>query len=109
MDGKADLHLHTRYSDGALPPRDLLDLVRRAGLTTISITDHDNTGALQDARQQSNLAGIELIPGVELSTTIDGLDIHLLGYFFDTANRTLQEYLSVFRTERRRRAERIVQ
>ncbi len=108
MDGKADLHLHTVYSDGALPPRDLLDQARRAGLTTISITDHDNTGALQEALDHGMQLGIEVIPGVELSTTIEGQDIHLLGYFFDPENRTLQEYLTLFRTERYRRAERIV-
>ena len=108
MDGKADLHLHTLYSDGALPPRDLLEQARLAGLTTISITDHDNTGGLQEAQAQGALLGIEVIPGVELSTSVNGQDIHLLGYFFDSGDRILQEYLALFRTERHHRAERIV-
>jgi predicted metal-dependent phosphoesterase TrpH len=108
MDGKADLHLHTLYSDGALPPRDLLQQARQAGLTTISITDHDNTGALQEALEHGALLGVAVIPGVELSTTVDGQDIHLLGYFIDPGNTTLQEHLALFRAERYRRAERIV-
>ncbi|HUI65324.1 MAG TPA: PHP domain-containing protein, partial [Bacteroidota bacterium] len=47
MNGKADLHLHTTFSDGALSPRELLDRARLAGLSAISITDHDHTGALE--------------------------------------------------------------
>ena len=108
MDGKADLHLHTLYSDGALLPRDLLDQARQAGLTTVSITDHDNTGALPEALEYGARIGVDVIAGVELSTTIEGQDIHLLGYFVDPGNPTLQDYLAVFRTERYRRAERIV-
>ncbi len=109
MDGKADLHLHTTFSDGALTPHDLLVHAARAGLTIISITDHDNTGALHEAVEFGATLGIEVISGVELSTTVDAQDIHLLGYFVDTGNATLQEHLAVFRAERKRRAERIVQ
>ena len=109
MGGKADLHLHTTYSDGALTPHDLLNHAARAGLTIISITDHDNTGALHEAVEFGASFGIEVIAGVELSTTVDAQDIHLLGYFIDPENATLQEHLAVFRVERKRRAERIVQ
>jgi len=109
MDGKADLHLHTTFSDGALTPHDLLVNAARAGLTILSITDHDNTGALNEAVGLGATMGIEVIAGVELSTTVDAQDIHLLGYFIDRENEMLQEHLAVFRSERRRRAERIVE
>lgn len=109
MGGKADLHLHTTYSDGALTPHDLLNQAARAGLTIVSITDHDNTGALQEAVELGSALGIEVIAGVELSTTVDAQDIHLLAYFIDPANGTLQEHLALFREERLHRAERIVQ
>ena len=108
MDGKADLHLHTAYSDGVLTPHNLLVQAHRARLTIISINDHDNTGALDEAIPEAELMGIEVIAGVELSTTVDAQDIHLLGYFFDHRNSTLQDYLKVFRAERRKRAELIV-
>ena len=108
MDGKADLHLHTIYSDGALSPSQLLDRARQEGLTAISITDHDHTGALDEATQLAARQGIEVIPGVELSTMVGESDVHILGYFIDYRDARLQEYLALFRSERRRRAERIV-
>ena len=108
MDGKADLHLHTAFSDGVLSPRELIERTARAGLTTISITDHDNSGATEEARSWGEHAGVEVIPGVELSTTVGEQEIHILGYFFDHANREFQELLTALRRERRKRAERIV-
>ncbi|HUI09929.1 MAG TPA: PHP domain-containing protein [Bacteroidota bacterium] len=108
MDGKADLHLHTTYSDGALSPSELVDRARQAGLTAISITDHDHTGALGEALALGARAGIEVIPGVELSTMVGESDVHILGYFIDPGDARLQEYLALFRVERRKRAERIV-
>jgi predicted metal-dependent phosphoesterase TrpH len=46
---------------------------------------------------------------VELSVTLNEKDIHLLAYFFDHTNQKLLDYLSFFRYERLKRAERIVQ
>jgi hypothetical protein len=109
MDEKADLHLHTVYSDGALPAETLLQEAKLAGLTIVSITDHDNTGAIDEAIAIGKRLGIEVIPGVELSTSVGSLEVHLLGYFFDHRNRTLQDYLALFRAERLKRAERIVE
>lgn len=109
MDEKADLHLHTVYSDGALPTATLLQEAKLAGLTTVSITDHDNTGAIDEAIDAGKRLGIEVIPGVELSTNVGSLEVHLLGYFFDHRDRKLQDYLALFRSERLKRAERIVE
>jgi predicted metal-dependent phosphoesterase TrpH len=108
MDGKADLHLHTSFSDGALSPSELIEWVGQAGLTTISITDHDHTGGLDEATALAERRGILVVPGVELSTIVGDADVHILGYFIDHRDHRLQEYLEVFRTERRKRAERIV-
>jgi 3',5'-nucleoside bisphosphate phosphatase len=109
MDEKADLHLHTVYSDGALTAETLLQEAKLAGLTTVSITDHDNTGAIDEAIAAGERLGIDVIPGVELSTNVGPLEVHLLGYFFDHRNRKFQDYLAMFRTERLKRAERIVE
>jgi len=109
MDGSVDLHLHTTYSDGALSPRALVDRARRAGLTTISITDHDHVGGFEEAREAGAAVGVEVIPGVELSTNVNGMDIHMLGYFFDHRNPALLAHLSLVRRERVRRAEKIVE
>ncbi len=108
MDGKADLHLHTTFSDGALSPSELIERARHAGLTTISITDHDHTGALDEAAGLAAREGITVVPGVELSTIVGEADVHILGYFINHRDPRLQEYLGLFRNERLKRAERIV-
>jgi predicted metal-dependent phosphoesterase TrpH len=87
----------------------LLQRANSAGLSVISITDHDNVGALDEAIEIGNSLGIEVVPGVELSVTLNEKDIHLLAYFFDYNNQKLQDYLAFFRYERLKRAERIVQ
>jgi predicted metal-dependent phosphoesterase TrpH len=109
MAGKVDLHLHTTYSDGAHTAEEVVALARRAGLSALSITDHDNVGAIDDALTAGRRWGVGIIPGVELSTTVDEQDIHILGYFVDHHHPTLQEFLALFRAERLKRAERIVE
>jgi len=106
---RADLHLHTTYSDGALQPKDLVQHAYAAGLSVISITDHDHVGAIDEAREAGKSLGVEVVPGVELSVALNDKDIHLLAYFFDHTNKKLLDYLAFFRYERLKRAERIVQ
>lgn len=108
MEGRADLHIHTTHSDGAFSARSIVGHARHAGLTIISITDHDSTGALDEAIVAGRVAGVAVIPGVELSTTLDGQDVHILGYFFDHTHGGVQTHLEALRKERFRRAERIV-
>lgn len=109
MRAKADLHMHTTFSDGALSPQELLEQASRAGLTIVSITDHDNVGAFDDAIPLGKRMGIEVIPGVELSASIEDRDIHILGYFIDYTSARFREFIAVFRAERVKRAERIVE
>ncbi len=108
MDGKADLHMHTTYSDGALLPHDVVVKAKGAGLRTISITDHDTVGGLEESLALGKQYDIEVIPGVELSATMNDREIHILGYFMDHHNQILLDSLAEFRVERLRRAERIV-
>ena len=80
--GAADLHLHTRASDGLVAARELVDFVELAtDLDLIAITDHDETSASLDGREWAARQGfrIEVVPGVEV-TTLDG---HLLALFID--------------------------
>jgi predicted metal-dependent phosphoesterase TrpH len=106
---KADLHLHTTYSDGALDPNKLVRQAKAVGLSVVSITDHDNVGAIDEAVEIGKSLGVEVVPGVELSVALNDKDIHLLAYFFDHTDKKLLEYLAFFRYERLKRAERIVQ
>jgi len=108
LSAMADLHIHTTYSDGALSPYELLKRINDVGLCTISIVDHDSVEAIGEAIALGEELGIEVIPGVELSSNIGERDIHILGYFIDHKDPQLLEYLSLFRGERLKRAERIV-
>jgi predicted metal-dependent phosphoesterase TrpH len=105
---KADLHMHTTFSDGVFSPYELIKKCKQKGLSIISITDHDSVAAFPDAIEYGKEFGVEVIPGVELSALVDEKDVHILGYFVDYTNPNLLEYLEFFRRERVKRAERIV-
>lgn len=109
MEGKADLHMHSTYSDGVLSIEALVKRTGEAGLSTISITDHDNASGIDEAIAVGKQCGVDVIPGMEISANVGEQDIHILGYFFDHTSPKLQEYLSLFRVERVKRAERIVE
>lgn len=84
----ADLHAHTRYSDGAFTPTELVREARRCGLAAVAVTDHDTLDGVGEARQAGAALGVEVITGVEITARVAEQEIHLLGYFFDEAWRT---------------------
>jgi len=105
---KADLHLHTNYSDGVLSPSKLIDLAKKNDLSVISITDHDNVNGIEEAIEYGNSVGIQVIPGVEISADIDDNEIHILGYFIDHKNPEFLDFLKNSRQMRIERNEKIV-
>lgn len=107
--GWADLHLHTIYSDGVDPPQAVVQKARKLGLQAIGITDHDAVRGIAEAETAARPLGIEVVPGIELSTSQDEADIHILGYFIDPDNARIRRYVQIFQEERLRRAEKIVQ
>jgi len=104
----ADLHTHTTFSDGILSPEQLLDKAKSVGLHSLAITDHDTMQGYIHAVDYAQQIGIQLIPGLELSCYEQGRDYHLLGFFTDPENPQLNHYLTMFKHERAKRAERIV-
>lgn len=98
-----DLHLHTTASDGTLTPPELVFQARAAGLSIISITDHDTTAGCDAARAAARDAALQLIPGIEISAVADGRDVHVLGYFIDARVASLQAFLDRQRADRIRR------
>ena len=103
-----DLHVHSTASDGSLTPRELVYYAAEKQLSAIALTDHDTVSGLAEAMAASHHAGIELIPGVEMSCVWGGTEIHILGYFADTGSSALQEGLSWFRRMRDERNETIL-
>lgn len=103
MKRRIDLHMHTLYSDGTSSPEELLELVRDSGIMAFSVTDHDTLEGYLAAREIVSENDPELIPGLELSVTVDGEDMHILAYLFDCENKQLAAALAEFQ---KRRAER---
>ena len=100
----ADLHLHTFFSDGTDSPEQIVEHVHKAGIGVMAITDHDNIEAIPIAQPISHCYGIELIPGIEMSASFEGLEVHILGYLFDQTNAPLLNHL---RTQQQRRVNRV--
>lgn len=100
--------MHTYFSDGVYSPEELVLKAGIAGLSVISITDHDIVDALDEAINLGKEAGIEVIPGVEISAEHKGKETHILAYYVDHKNAELLEYLKNFRKERVIRAGKIV-
>lgn len=105
---KADLHTHTVHSDGVWEVVRLFEYAAEKGLTALSITDHDTVAAYDEAAVCAAATGVEFVPGIELSCFENGRDYHLLGYCIDPEYPTMKRHLQLYRTERERRAERIV-
>jgi hypothetical protein len=69
--GAADLHLHTRYSDGVVSVDELLDqALEHCHLNVIAVTDHDTIRGGFAARERAVQRGlpIEVVVGVEVNT-----------------------------------------
>ncbi len=98
-----DLHLHTTASDGTLAPSALVATAAAAGLTTISITDHDTIAGLPEGAAAAAAAGIRLVAGVEITAIEAGRDVHLLAYFIDLDDAGLSVFLERQRADRVRR------
>ena len=99
-----DLHLHTTASDGRLSPGALVARVAAAGITVMSVTDHDTIAGLADVRAAADAADLRLIDGIEVTSIHQGRDVHILGYFIDTSDQTFGDFL---RVQRSRRVERL--
>ncbi len=104
---KADLHNHTKYSDGALNVKDLAILKKKEGFSLIAITDHDSIDAYQEF--SCNLA-LPVLLGVELSTYYKGENIHLLGYFKagKPITREIKEFLTNLVEKRKTRVMKMI-
>src|SRR5205814_5305279 len=80
----ADLHLHTTFSDGTYSPEEVVREAKRHGLATIALTDHDTVEGCARMADACAAAGIEFIPGSELTAEAEGRELHILGYYLDT-------------------------
>jgi len=96
--------MHTTASDGRLEPAALVDRARDAGLTTIAVTDHDTTQAIDEVSRLAGADQIRVVPGIEVTSVDEGRDMHLLAYFVDHHDAALGEFLA---RQRERRLDRV--
>lgn len=80
---KLDLHVHTNASDGAWAPGQVARAAAAGGIDVLAVTDHDTTAGCAAAAAVAAELHLQVIPGIEVSSTYEGSDIHVLGYFVD--------------------------
>ena len=104
-----DLHTHTTASDGRCTPAELVARASAAGVTVLSVTDHDTVAACDAVAAACDTAGIEFVPGIEITAVRDEADVHILGYFLDPQSASLRAFLSEQREKRLDRVRCIIQ
>ncbi len=111
-----DLHVHSNRSDGTLSVKELVDYAMTKGLNAFALTDHDTMDGVCEAMEyaqslrDSGVQGVpEVIPGIELSTDLDGKDVHVVGLYVNQNVPAFSDYLKEFVDERERRNEKMCQ
>jgi len=105
----ADLHIHTNASDGLFSPQEILTKACAVGLTHIAITDHDTVDGLLSLQNNTPVPGqTAVIPGIEFATDLPQYEVHILGYFIDTAHSELNRQIKIIAANRQERAELMV-
>jgi len=104
-----DLHSHTTASDGVHAPSESVKLAAQVGLSALAITDHDTVAGIEEAMEAGKKLGIEIVPGVEVSTVANGQDIHILGYYIDYRDKLFLQRLKQLRDTRDRRNEMMIE
>lgn len=104
----ADLHLHTYFSDGTFSPEELVGHGRRLGFAALALTDHDSVEGCARMAVACEAAGIDFVPGTELTAEYKDIEIHLLGYYVDIENKKFLSDIARFQSVRQNRIHEMV-
>jgi len=111
-----DLHTHTLRSDGLLTPAQLVADAASVGVRLLAITDHDTLAGIREVRRAGTIPdGLEVIPGIEINTVVEGRgdvmegEVHILGIGVDPDDDALEAALARQRDARRLRFDRMVE
>lgn len=102
-----DLHMHSHCSDGELSPEELVRRAVAAGITAMALTDHDSVAGVQRAAQEASQQGVQIIPGLELSSSWKGQSVHIVGLGVNIHEPSLIKGLQLQAEARGRRAKAI--
>jgi len=103
-----DLHTHTTASDGTLPPADLVAYAKKQGLEAIAVTDHDTIAGVAEALASRAAEAMEVVPGIEISAEFPGGTMHILGYYFNTADERFSAKIAELQKARADRNPKII-
>lgn len=98
-----DLHLHSLFSDGSFTPSELVSLAKKAGLSALCLTDHDTVSGTGEMIAACKAAGLDTLPGIELSCTWQDKSIHILGYGMNWQKKGFGEKLKEWQKDRENR------
>ncbi len=103
-----DLHVHTNASDGTLSPAETVRHACRRGLSALAVTDHDTVEGVAEALAAGIDAGIEVVPGIEISAEHHLGTLHVLGYYIHHDDQRLRGRIDVLQQARNERNPRII-
>lgn len=105
-----DLHVHSTASDGTFTPTELVKAAKKAGLSAFALTDHDTVAGIDEALTAANsIGGIEVVPGIEISTNYKDKEIHIVGLCIDYKNKAFLEAIGDEVQRRNNRNEKLVE
>jgi predicted metal-dependent phosphoesterase TrpH len=103
-----DLHSHTTASDGQHTADELFQMAKAAGVSTLSVTDHDTVEGLLACEEAAKKHGLTLVPGIEVSAFVGQKEVHVLGHFVDRSEPGIASFSHQLRGEREKRMEQMV-
>ena len=104
----ADLHIHTNFSDSSLTPKEVVEDAYKNDIACIAITDHDTFQGIVPTIEAAKKYDMEVISGIELSSELNGRDVHILGYLFDHTNKVFDERLNCMQDTRVSRMQKMI-
>ena len=89
---KADLHIHSYYSDGSLSPAEIAEMCVRGGVNVAALTDHDNMNGCKSFVSECAARGIKGVHGIEISAYSEDVKVHILGYGLDDTREEFAKF-----------------
>lgn len=109
MKARADLHIHSHFSDGIYSPSQLVRIAEEKELGGLALTDHDTVEGNVEFIEALSHSEVQGIPGVEVSAEYQEQEIHILGYFVPTGESKIETRLREIRESREKRFPKMVQ
>lgn len=87
---RLDLHLHSTASDGLCSPATVVEKAVAGRLDVIALSDHDTAAGVPGARESGRGLPLHVVAAIEVSSTWEDRDIHVLGYFVDPESSAIR-------------------